>query len=146
MILAFLRSFLFILSACCLSEWAAAFYNSALVSAEARRVLAQLHEHTLDLLYVSPERLMSTDFMARLANVDIALFAIDEAHCVSQWGHDFRPEYQQLGALRQLFPAIPLVALTATADTQTREDILRVLALDEAGQYPLHGAGEAQAV
>ena len=112
---------------------AAAFYNSALGSSEARRVLAQLHEHTLDLLYVSPERLMSTDFMARLANVDIALFAIDEAHCVSQWGHDFRPEYQQLGALRQLFPAIPLVALTATADTQTREDIVRVLALDEAG-------------
>jgi ATP-dependent DNA helicase RecQ len=111
---------------------AAAFYNSALVSAEARRVLAQLHEHTLDLLYVSPERLMSADFMARLADVDIALFAIDEAHCVSQWGHDFRPEYQQLGALRQLFPAIPLVALTATADTQTREDIVRVLALDEA--------------
>ena len=112
---------------------AAAFYNSALGSSEARRVLAQLHEHTLDLLYVSPERLMSADFMARLADVDIALFAIDEAHCVSQWGHDFRPEYQQLGALRQLFPAIPLVALTATADTQTREDIVRVLALDEAG-------------
>ena len=112
---------------------AAAFYNSALGSAEARRVLAQLHEHTLDLLYVSPERLMSADFMARLANVDIALFAIDEAHCVSQWGHDFRPEYQQLGALRQLFPGIPLVALTATADAQTREDIVRVLALEEAG-------------
>ena len=112
---------------------AAAFYNSALGSAEARRVLAQLHEHTLDLLYVSPERLMSADFMARLADVDIALFAIDEAHCVSQWGHDFRPEYQQLGALRQLFPGIPLVALTATADAQTRDDIVRVLALEEAG-------------
>ncbi len=112
---------------------AAAYYNSALDSLEARRVLAQLHEQTLDLLYVSPERLMSADFMARLAEIDVALFAIDEAHCVSQWGHDFRPEYQQLGSLRQLFPAIPLVALTATADAQTREDIVRVLALEEAG-------------
>jgi ATP-dependent DNA helicase RecQ len=114
---------------------AAAFYNSALVSAEARRVLAQLHEHTLDLLYVSPERLMSADFMARLADVDIALFAIDEAHCVSQWGHNFRPEYQQLGALRYYFPDVPLVALTATADAQTREDIVHVLGLGKARRH-----------
>jgi len=108
---------------------AAACYNSALGAQEARQVLARLHAGELDLLYVSPERLMSTGFLERLAEIDIALFAIDEAHCVSQWGHDFRPEYQQLGALRNHFPHIPLVALTATADAQTRDDIVHVLGL-----------------
>jgi len=78
---------------------------------------------------------MSSGFIDRLADIDIALFAIDEAHCVSQWGHDFRPEYQQLGALRTYFPQIPLVALTATADTQTRADIVRVLGLGAARHY-----------
>ncbi len=108
---------------------AAAFYNSALGSQEARQVLARLHAHELDLLYISPERLMSAGFLERLEEIDIALFAIDEAHCVSQWGHDFRPEYQQLGALRSHFPGIPLAAFTATADAQTRNDIVRVLGL-----------------
>jgi ATP-dependent DNA helicase RecQ len=108
---------------------AAACYNSALGAQEARQVLARLHAGELDLLYVSPERLMSAGFLERLAEIDIALFAIDEAHCVSQWGHDFRPEYQQLGALRSHFPHIPLVALTATADAQTRDDIVHVLGL-----------------
>ncbi|MGB5261854.1 MAG: DNA helicase RecQ [Gammaproteobacteria bacterium] len=108
---------------------AAACYNSALGAQAARQVLARLHAGELDLLYVSPERLMSAGFLERLAEIDIALFAIDEAHCVSQWGHDFRPEYQQLGALRSHFPHIPLVALTATADAQTRDDIVHVLGL-----------------
>lgn len=114
---------------------AAAYYNSSLGSDDARQVLAKLHAHELDLLYISPERLMSGGFIDRLADIDIALFAIDEAHCVSQWGHDFRPEYQKLGGLREHFPRIPLVALTATADTQTRADIVRVLGLGTARHY-----------
>jgi ATP-dependent DNA helicase RecQ len=113
----------------------AAFYNSALGSDAARQVLARLHSHELDLLYIAPERLMSAAFLERLADIDIALFAIDEAHCVSQWGHDFRPEYVQLGQLRNRFPRIPLAALTATADPQTREDIVAVLGLGGARRY-----------
>jgi len=113
----------------------AAFYNSALGSAEAREVLARLHAHELDLLYIAPERLMTPAFLERLSDIDVALFAIDEAHCVSQWGHDFRPEYVQLGQLRRQFPNLPLVALTATADAQTREDIVRVLGLGDARRY-----------
>lgn len=102
----------------------AAYYNSSLSSAEARKVLAQLHNNELDLLYIAPERLMSDSFIQRLSECEIALFAIDEAHCVSQWGHDFRPEYALLGVLKSQFPHIPMIALTATADKQTREDIL----------------------
>jgi ATP-dependent DNA helicase RecQ len=114
---------------------AAEFYNSSLDSDAARRVLARLHAHELDLLYLSPERILSAGFMERLEAVDIALIAIDEAHCVSQWGHDFRPEYAQLGVLRSHFPRVPLIALTATADAQTRTDIVRVLGLAQAGQH-----------
>ena len=114
---------------------AAAFYNSTQSAEEARRVLARLHAGELDLLYVAPERLMGEGFLARLDEIDIALFAIDEAHCVSQWGHDFRPEYVQLGALRERFPHVPLIALTATADPQTRQDIRRCLRLEEAPAY-----------
>ncbi len=108
----------------------AACYNSSLVAAEARQVLAKLHAEELDLLYVAPERLLSDGFIERLQDLSIALFAVDEAHCVSQWGHDFRPEYVQLGLLRQLFPAVPMVALTATAEKQTRIDILQRLQLN----------------
>ncbi|BCA78532.1 DNA helicase RecQ [Desulfuromonas sp. AOP6] len=112
-----------------------AFYNSSLGAPEARQVLAQLHAGDLDLLYVAPERLMSDGFIERLQCIELALFAIDEAHCVSQWGHDFRPEYVQLGRLRQLFPQVPLIALTATADPQTRTDILARLGLQRATCY-----------
>ncbi len=114
---------------------AAEFYNSSLASEQARQVLAKLHAHELDLLYIAPERLMSEDFLNRLSDVDIALFVIDEAHCVSQWGHDFRPEYQRLGGLRTHFPELPLIALTATADGQTRQDIVQVLGLANAKHH-----------
>lgn len=113
----------------------AEFYNSSLKSQEARQVLAKLHSHEIDLLYIAPERLMSEEFLQRLTDIDIALFAIDEAHCVSQWGHDFRPEYQRLSALRHHFPKVPLIALTATADVQTRKDIVQVLGLEEAHHH-----------
>ena len=107
----------------------AEFYNSSLGTDQARQVLAKLHQHAIDLLYIAPERLLSEDFLQRLNDIDIALFAIDEAHCVSQWGHDFRPEYQRLNTLRSHFPHVPLMALTATADAQTRDDIIQVLGL-----------------
>jgi ATP-dependent DNA helicase RecQ len=113
----------------------AAYYNSSLGAADSRRVLAELHRGDLDLIYVAPERLMSDGFLERLEDIPVALFAIDEAHCVSQWGHDFRPEYIQLGQLRRHFPDVPLVALTATADPQTRDDILHRLGLREAAVH-----------
>jgi len=112
----------------------AGYYNSSLDAASARRVLARLHAGELDLLYVAPERLMSEEFLARLAGLTVALIAVDEAHCVSQWGHDFRPEYAALGSLREHFPGVPMIALTATADPQTRQDIVRVLQLQDAVQ------------
>jgi ATP-dependent DNA helicase RecQ len=85
----------------------------------------------LDLLYVSPERLLAGDLLEQLARRPIALFAIDEAHCVSQWGHDFRPEYRQLAVLAERFTSVPRLALTATADPRTQADIVRQLALEQ---------------
>lgn len=114
---------------------AATFYNSSLNDSEARKTLAQLHQNQLDLLYIAPERLMSEAFLERLSTIKIALFAIDEAHCVSQWGHDFRPEYLRLGALRTAFPDVPIIALTATADKQTRQDILKRLNITQANVH-----------
>lgn len=102
----------------------AAFLNSSLTGAEAGQVFQQLDAGTLDLLYVAPERMMTADFLERIESLNPSLFAIDEAHCISHWGHDFRPEYTQLGRLRQLFPRVPIVAMTATADPETRQDIL----------------------
>lgn len=105
----------------------AAYYNSSLTSKEAKNVLSQLHHGELDLLYIAPERLINISFLERLKECNIALFAIDEAHCISQWGHDFRPEYAALGVLKTQFSDVPIVALTATADRQTRQDIVAKL-------------------
>jgi ATP-dependent DNA helicase RecQ len=110
----------------------AAVLNSSLSSSEVGRVFQQMDSGTLDLLYVAPERLMMPDFLGRLGSLKLSLFAIDEAHCISQWGHDFRPEYTQLGRLRPLFPSVPIVAMTATADPETRKDILDQLGLPDA--------------
>ena len=111
---------------------AAGALHSELEPAEARSVTRDLIEHQLDLLYVSPERLLANGMLDRLAHVHLALFAIDEAHCVSQWGHEFRPEYRALACLADRFPGVPRVALTATADMRTRSDILQALRMEAA--------------
>jgi ATP-dependent DNA helicase RecQ len=133
----------------------AAAYNSSLEPGIARQVLADLGAGRLDLLYVSPERVTSDAFVERLVALrpaaapgaapgggggdspsgGVALFAIDEAHCISQWGHDFRPEYVALGRLRERFPGVPLIALTATADPHTRDDIIDQLGLGRAACF-----------
>ena len=110
---------------------AAAGLHSGLARDELMEVYGQLWRGDLKLLYVAPERILLPDFLARLQEIPLALIAIDEAHCISQWGHDFRPEYAELGRLRHLFPHIPLVALTATADDATRQDILNRLVLND---------------
>ncbi len=117
----------------------AAYLNSSLSSDAAREVQGQLLRGELDLLYVAPERLLNANFLTLLAQAEqtagLALFAIDEAHCVSQWGHDFRPEYRQLTILHERFPAIPRIALTATADAPTRREIVERLTLEDAQQF-----------
>ncbi len=110
----------------------AAFLNSSQDAVTARNVERALAAGELDLLYVAPERLTTSRCLQLLDAADVALFAIDEAHCVSQWGHDFRPEYLELSLLHQRYPQVPRIALTATADPQTRAEIITRLALDDA--------------
>ncbi len=110
----------------------AAALNSSLSREEASDVYRAISSGKLDLLYVTPERIATEGFCQTLGRASIALFAIDEAHCVSQWGHDFRPEYRDLGRLAELFPGVPRIALTATADPHTRDDIIARLALGDA--------------
>lgn len=117
----------------------AAFLNSSLDANMARTVTSRLLCGELDLLYVAPERLLTSGFLSILGQLQtgqgIALFAIDEAHCVSQWGHDFRPEYRGLTVLHERFPDVPRIALTATADAPTRGEIVERLALEQARQF-----------
>ena len=113
----------------------AAFLNSSLDASAAAQVERQLLAGDFDLLYVAPERLLTPRFLALLARMQIALFAIDEAHCVSQCGHDFRPEYCQLTLLHERWPHVPHIALTATADAPTRREIVERLALQDARQF-----------
>ncbi len=108
---------------------AAAALNSALPPGEAARIERAVGEGQVRLLYVAPERLFLEGYLDRLGRVPLSLFAIDEAHCVSMWGHDFRPEYRQLKRLHARFPQVPRIALTATADQRTREDIVEQLDL-----------------
>jgi ATP-dependent DNA helicase RecQ len=113
----------------------AAFLNSTQNFDEAMRTERRVRNGELDLIYVAPERLMTPRCMELLEASNIALFAIDEAHCVSQWGHDFRPEYIKLSILHERFPNVPRIALTATADPQTRAEIAHRLQLDDAMQF-----------
>jgi ATP-dependent DNA helicase RecQ len=109
--------------------------NSSLTLDAARRVEGDLLAGKLDLLYVAPERLLTDRFLDLLSRIRPALFAIDEAHCVSQWGHDFRPEYVQLSILHERFPEVPRIALTATADAPTRAEIAQRLQLEDARHF-----------
>jgi ATP-dependent DNA helicase RecQ len=113
----------------------AAAINSTMSFEEVSAVRQQVRKGEIDLLYVAPERLMMPDFLSFLDKCNIALFAIDEAHCVSEWGHDFRPDYAALSMLAERFPNVPRVALTATADAQTRTDIVHRLALDDGRSF-----------
>ena len=110
----------------------AAALNSRLSPGEAAAIERAVRDTALDLLYVSPERLVTPRCLELLSSSRLALFAVDEAHCISQWGHDFRPEYQQLSILKERFPGVPLLALTATADGPTRRDIVTQLRVADA--------------
>ena len=113
----------------------ATFLNSSLAAEESRKRLRGLHSGEFRLLYVAPERLMLSGFLQDLQRWNVQLIAVDEAHCISEWGHDFRPEYRQLAELRKLFPQVPFMALTATATGRVREDIVTHLKLREPKGY-----------
>ena len=114
---------------------AAAYINQSQSREEQQQIYQGLHQGHIKILYVAPERLLTDDFLMRLQHLQISLFAIDEAHCVSHWGHDFRPHYYRLGQLKQHFSHIPVMALTATADIATRNDIVMQLGLVNAHIY-----------
>ena len=113
----------------------AAFLNSSMSYDEANEVEQQLINNELDIVYVAPERLVTNHMLTLLDRCQVSLFAIDEAHCVSQWGHDFRPEYQRLTILHERFPSVPRIALTATADQRTRDEIISQLQLEQANVF-----------
>ena len=113
----------------------ATFLNSSLAAGESRARLRGLHNGQYRLLYAAPERLMLSGVMSDLQRWNVNLLAVDEAHCISEWGHDFRPEYRQLAELRQLFPTVPMMALTATATERVRKDIVTLLKLREPSCY-----------
>ena len=113
----------------------AAYLNSTLTAEQTQKTENALLNGEIDLLYIAPERLITAHTQWILSRIKIALFAIDEAHCVSHWGHDFRADYLQLSILSQRFPNIPRIALTATADQRTREEIIQRLSLDRAKQF-----------
>ncbi|MEL7534657.1 MAG: DNA helicase RecQ [Bacteroidota bacterium] len=113
----------------------AAFLNSAQTYKQQQEVVEDALMADIKLLYVSPEKMVSSDFMNILSSVKISLFAIDEAHCISSWGHDFRPEYTKLSFLKRRFPQVPVIALTATADKLTRRDIVHQLGLAAPRQF-----------
>jgi len=113
----------------------AAYLNSSLPPGEAREIEEGLRRNQYELVYVAPERVMMDSFQHLLARIEVALFAIDEAHCVSQWGHNFRPEYAELSILHKRFPKVPMIALTATADNATRKDIFDRLGLTDAKMF-----------
>ncbi len=113
----------------------AEYINSSLNYDEVRRIKSDLSQNKIKLLYIAPERLTIPSFLAFLKGLEINLFAIDEAHCISEWGHDFRPEYRQLRLIRESFPDIPIIALTATATPKVQEDIITQLSLRECKKY-----------
>src|ERR1043166_5010747 len=114
---------------------AATFLNSSVPAQESRARLRGLHNGEYRLLYAAPERLMLSGFLADLQKWNVTLLAIDEAHCISEWGHDFRPEYRQLAELRTHFPKVPMMALTATATERVRSDIVQQLHLRDPTRY-----------
>lgn len=114
---------------------AAAYLNSSLGAAEERDVKERVLDGEVKILYVAPERLVRDNFLDLLAETPISLIAVDEAHCISEWGHDFRPEYRQLSVLRERFSGAPIIALTATATLKVREDIVKQLSFKDYALY-----------
>ncbi|VAX34762.1 ATP-dependent DNA helicase RecQ, partial [hydrothermal vent metagenome] len=108
---------------------ATAFINSSLKPREMSEVYQRLRNHALELLYIAPERFAMPDFIETLKTIPVSLFAIDEAHCISEWGHDFRPDYLRLSSITGVFPNVPVAAFTATATPGVQEDIINKLGL-----------------